>query len=119
MIYLILLSIFLNSAAQILVKYGARGIQFDFSSWNHFITTMIGIIKNLPVMSGLVLYGLSFLVWVKVLSQVDMSYAYPMVSIGYIIIMLFSYLLFKENITIVRLIGVFFIIIGVIFVARS
>lgn len=119
MIYLILLSIFLSTAAQILVKFGAKGVRLDFSSWSHFVTTITGIIKNFPVMSGLILYGISFLAWVKVLSQVELSYAYPMVSISYVIIILFSYLFFKENITPARIIGVLLIIIGVIFVAKS
>lgn len=118
MIYFIFLSIFLNAAAQVLVKYGARGIQFDLSL-KQIVPTIISMVKNMCIMGGLVLYGISFIVWVKVLSQAELSYAYPMVSIGYIIIMLLSYILFKENITPVRIVGVFFIIIGVIFVSRS
>ncbi|MBC2425350.1 SMR family transporter, partial [Clostridium beijerinckii] len=64
-------------------------------------------------------YGLSFLLWIKVLSKVELSYAYPMVSLGYVLVMLFSYFIFKENITPLRILGIAFIILGVILVARS
>jgi len=57
--------------------------------------------------------------WIKVLSKVELSYAYPMVSLGYVLIMIFSYFFFKENITPIRIVGVVLIMIGVVLVARS
>jgi multidrug transporter EmrE-like cation transporter len=118
MIVLILISVFLGAIGQVLVKYGAVGLQLDFSG-KYLITSILSILKNAPVMCGIISYGLSFLLWIKVLSKVELSYAYPMVSIGYILIMFFSYFIFKEHISFTRLIGVVFIIIGVIFVAKS
>lgn len=70
-------------------------------------------------MAGIISYGISFLLWIKVLSKVELSYAYPMVSLGYVLVMIFSYFFFKENITPIRILGVAFIMIGVILVARS
>lgn len=118
MIWLILTSVFLGAVGQVLVKYGAVNLQLNFAA-KYIIPSILGIVKNLPVMLGIISYGLSFLLWIKVLSKVELSYAYPMVSIGYILIMFFSYFIFKENISFMRLAGVFFIIIGVILVAKS
>ncbi len=70
-------------------------------------------------MAGIISYGFSFLLWIKVLSKVELSYAYPMVSLGYVLIMIFSYFFFKENITPIRIVGVALIMIGVVLVARS
>lgn len=70
-------------------------------------------------MAGIISYGVSFLLWIKVLSKVELSYAYPMVSLGYVLVMIFSYFFFKENVTPIRILGVAFIMIGVILVARS
>ncbi|NMM65713.1 EamA family transporter [Clostridium sp. P21] len=118
MIGLILISVFLGAIGQVLVKYGAVNLQLNFSG-GYLISSILSILKNAPVMLGIIAYGVSFLLWIKVLSKVELSYAYPMVSIGYILVMFFSYFLFKENISIIRVAGVVFIIIGVMLVSRS
>ncbi|WML35068.1 EamA family transporter [Clostridium sp. OS1-26] len=118
MIWLILISVFLGAIGQVLVKYGAVNLELNFAA-SHIFSSILSILKNAPVMLGIISYGLSFLLWIKVLSKVELSYAYPMVSIGYILIMFFSYFIFKENISLIRISGVIFIIIGVVLVARS
>lgn len=117
MIYLILLSVFLGAIGQVLVKLGAVNLQLNLTG--EFLKSILSILTNAPVMLGTISYGLSFLIWIKVLSKVELSYAYPMVSLGYIIVMIFSYFLFKENISFMRIAGVLLIISGVILVAKS
>lgn len=118
MIVLILISVFLGAIGQVLVKYGAVNLNLNFTI-KYLVPSILSILKNLPVMLGVISYGLSFLLWIKVLSKVELSYAYPMVSLGYIITMVFSYFLFKENISFIRILGVAFIMLGVILVSRS
>lgn len=118
MIGLILVSVFLGSFGQILVKIGAPNLQLNFSGIN-ILYSILHILKNIPVMMGIISYGISFLIWIKVLSKVELSYAYPMVSLGYVLVMIFSYFFFKENITLSRILGTALIILGVIFIARS
>lgn len=118
MLGLTLFSVLLGSLGQILVKIGAQHLELDFSSV-HLLQSLLAIVKNVPVMLGMVMYGLSFVLWVKVLSKVELSYAYPLVSLGYIVIMLVSYFYFKEEISLYRAIGGSLIVIGVVFVARS
>lgn len=118
MLGLILTSVFLGAMGQVLVKLGATNLTLDFSS-KYILSSILSILKNVPVMCGIISYGISFLLWIKVLSKVELSYAYPMVSLGYVIVMIFSYFLFKENISLLRVIGVIFIIIGVVLISRS
>ncbi|OAA94422.1 SMR family transporter [Clostridium coskatii] len=118
MIVLILISVFLGAIGQVLVKYGAVNLNLNFTI-KYLIPSILSILKNSPVMLGIISYGLSFLLWIKVLSKVELSYAYPMVSLGYIITMVFSYFIFKENISFIRILGVAFIMLGVILVSRS
>ena len=118
MIVQILTSVFLGAIGQVLVKLGASKLDINFSI-DHLLNTIISILKNFPLMLGIISYGVSFLLWIKVLSKVELSYAYPMVSLGYIIVLIFSYVLFKENITYLRVLGILFIIVGVLFVSRS
>lgn len=118
MLGLTIISALLGAMGQLLVKIGAKHLELDFSS-AHLLQSLLAIVKNVPVMSGMALYGLSFILWVKVLSKVELSYAYPFVSLGYIVILCFSYFVFKENISFFRAIGTLLIMVGVVFVAGS
>ncbi len=116
---LILLGVFLNSGAQILLKAGMRHIgQFDFTLSNFFpISWQIAI--NLWILLGLVSYVISVAVWLLVLSRVDVSIAYPMVSLGYIFSAGIAYFFLGEHVTLTRMTGIFIILLGVFIVARS
>jgi multidrug transporter EmrE-like cation transporter len=67
----------------------------------------------------LLCFGVSSVFWLVILSRIDLSYAYPMVSIGYIAVVLFSYFVFKENVSLIRWIGVITICAGVFLISRS
>ncbi|AFM01420.1 MULTISPECIES: SMR family transporter [Desulfitobacterium] len=114
----IIISVMLGALGQILVKIGAKNLELDFSPEN-LLRSLGMIIQNFPVMSGLFLYGISFLLWIKVLSKTELSYAYPFVSLGYIFIMAFSVIVFKENISFYRVLGTALVIVGVFFISRS
>jgi len=116
---LILLGVLLNAAAQLLLKAGMSQIgQFDFSFANA-IPVGMKVMLNLPILSGLCLYVVSVVVWLLVLSRVQVSFAYPMLSIGYIVNAFAAYYLFGEPLTSLRMLGIFIIIAGVYLVAQS
>jgi len=116
---LILLGVFLNSGAQILLKAGMRHIgHFDFTLSNFFpISWQIAI--NPWILLGLVSYVISVAVWLLVLSRVDVSIAYPMVSLGYVISAGIAYFFLGEHVTLTRITGISIILLGVFIVARS
>ena len=74
---------------------------------------------NPYILSGIAIYGFTTLVWLVILSRVKLSIAYPMLSSGYVLSILFSWMLFKESIPKVRIIGAAIICIGVYFVAQG
>lgn len=117
MLLLTLISVLLGATGQVLVKIGARHLHLDYSV--AIGQSVLAILKNLPVMCGMFLYALSFLLWIKVLSQTELSYAYPMVALGYVVVLAVSYFVLQEHINAYRLAGVAFIVFGVILVARS
>ena len=116
---LVLVGVLLNAAAQLLLKAGVRGIgQFEFSLANVW---PIGreLATNFPILGGLACYAVSVVVWVMALSRVEVSIAYPMLSIGYVINALLAWWLFGEAVGPQRLAGIGVIIAGVVIVARS
>jgi multidrug transporter EmrE-like cation transporter len=58
-------------------------------------------------------------VWILALSRVEVSIAYPMLSIGYLVNAIAAYMLFGEAVGVQRLVGIGIIILGVYVVARS
>lgn len=117
MIYIIaLISILLGSIAQYFLKIGISSISMDNKK---IIMILIEIITNLPFIGGILCYGLSMIFWLHVLSKLELSKAYPLVSLGYIFTLLLGYFLLHENINNYKILGVIFIIIGVILIAKS
>lgn len=116
---LILAGVLLNAVAQLCLKAGVRQIgHFDFAPAN---VLPIGwkLATNLPIFGGLSCYVVSVVVWILALSRVEVSVAYPMLSIGYVVNALLAWWLFGEMITAQRMAGIAVIIVGVVLVARS
>lgn len=114
---LIFTSIILGVAGQLTLKQGASQIGgFDFSKPLEFA---ISAFTNLYVLGGLALYFISALVWIVALSKVDLSFAYPLVSIGYILVLIFSSILFKEKVLPIHWLGVLLILGGVVLITRG
>lgn len=116
---LILLGVLLNAAAQLLLKAGMNKIgHFEFSFANVW-PIALKVMANPPIITGLVAYVVSVVVWLLVLSRVQVSYAYPMLSIGYIVNAVAAYYLFGESLSAIRIAGIFVIIAGVYLVSRT
>jgi len=71
------------------------------------------------IVGGIACYVVSVVVWIMALSRVEVSIAYPMLSIGYVVNAVAAYFLFGEAVTPLRLTGIAVIILGVFIVARS
>jgi drug/metabolite transporter (DMT)-like permease len=68
---------------------------------------------------GLLSLIFMFIVWSSILSKIDLSVAVPIASFSYILVALVSILFLHETITLLRWIGIFLILTGVIFVSVS
>lgn len=116
---LIIAGVLLNTIAQIALKMGMRTIgYFDFN-FENIIPVGLKIIRNPYIFLGLSCYVLSVIVWLLALSRVDVSYAYPMTSLGYIFTALLGFMLLGESLSLSRILGIIVILIGVYLVSRS
>jgi len=116
---LIILSVFINTAAQLLLKAGMNRIGFFSFSWNNLIPIALQIVVNPFILGGLACYGLAVVVWLLVLSRTEVSVAYPLISMAYVLNTLAAYYLFDEPVTINRIGGILIIMLGVYILARS
>lgn len=116
---LLMTGVLLNAGAQLLLKAGTNAVGvFAFSSDN-LVPVGWKLATELHIIGGLGCYVLSVIVWILALSRVEVSIAYPMLSIGYVVNALAAWYLFGEAVTLTRLAGIGIIIIGVYIVARS
>jgi drug/metabolite transporter (DMT)-like permease len=115
----ILISVVGGAVGQILLKHGMNKMPSITLSANQFLRVIWQMGTNIYVFLGLAIYVLSVVFWLAALSRVDLSYAYPFASMSYIVMLTASWILFHENITLLRVAGTLVICIGVILIARS
>ena len=116
---LILFGVLLNAFAQLALKQGMRQIgHFSFRLEN---LTSIGlkVALNPFVIAGLTFYVISVVVWLLVLSRVEVSSAYPMLSVGYIVTALVGTFFLSETLTASGWSGILLICVGVWLLTRA
>jgi multidrug transporter EmrE-like cation transporter len=116
---LILLGVLLNACAQVVLKLGMTRVGPVDLSARRPIELAISVLLNAWVIGGLACYVLSVGLWLVVLSRVDVSFAYPFLSIGYIVTAFVGYFYFGENVSSMRVSGIGLICVGVAMIARS
>ncbi len=116
---LILTGVMLNAAAQLLLKVGMGRIGHFDLAWENAWPITLQVATSLPIIGGLICYGISVLVWLVVLSRVPVSMAYPMVSLGYVVTALAAYFWIGESLGPLRVGGIVVILIGVYMVSKT
>jgi multidrug transporter EmrE-like cation transporter len=117
---LILTGVGLNAAAQLLLKVAARplaGVQgFSWETLRISVSTL-GV--SPPFWAGMLCYAASVCVWLAALSKAPVSTAYPMLSLGYVVVAAVSVLWLGETLSAAKLAGIALICVGVVLVSRS
>ena len=119
-VLLIFVAMLLGAAGQLSLKVGMNQVGAVESvsmarPWEAFVP----IFSQPLVWVGLALYGVSSLIWLIVLSRLDLSYAYPLLASMYIVLPLLSMVFLKESIPPLRWLGMLVVIAGVILVSRG
>lgn len=116
---IILFGVFLNAIAQLLLKAGTNKIGHISLSLDKAWDLLWQVALNPFIFMGLVCYVISVGVWIIALSRVDVSYAYPMLSLGYVLNAVLAYYMFGEQLSAMRVGGIFVIILGVYMISRT
>ena len=116
----ILSGVLLNACAQVLLKAGtnAMGGAIHLTAQNWFATG-IKVVTQLPILAGLACYAVSLVVWIVGLSRTDVSLAYPMLSLGYVVGTLGAWMFLGEAVSLQRLGAIVVIMAGVALLART
>jgi multidrug transporter EmrE-like cation transporter len=109
----------LNAIAQLLLKAGTNAVGAIHLTMDNWFATGIKLATQLPILGGLTCYVLSVVVWIIGLSRVDVTIAYPMLSLGYILNALGAWYFLGELISLQRMVAIGIILIGVALIART
>lgn len=117
----ILFTVFTNAAAQLMLKQGMMtmgtiGVEGPTTVFS-VVTMLFKIVFHPWVFFGLVTFVISMASHLYVLSKVELSFAYPFLSLAYVAVAIAAWLLFSENLNAWRITGIGFICIGTIFIA--
>ncbi|MFA5887386.1 MAG: EamA family transporter [Candidatus Nanoarchaeia archaeon] len=116
---LLFVSIAIGIAGQLVLKHGMNKHGKVKIRKSNLIGDIWNIYFHRWIILGVILYAGSLPLWIMALSRLDLSYAYPMVSINFIAITLLSKFLFHEKVTKYRWLSVFTILFGVILLTMS
>ncbi len=114
MLALILLSVSLNAAAQLLLRAAMRG---GLPSGGAPLAMLLDIALRPGVIAGIACYGISLVVWILVLSRVEASFAYPFLGVGFVIVAVAGAVLLGEAFTARKIIATVVIAAGVAIMA--
>lgn len=110
---LVFISAITGAIGQVLLKAGANSLGEYNLDFTHLIASIITVIKIPQILLGLVFFGSSFLLSLKVLTKSDLSWAYPLTSISYVIVAIAAAIFFDEAITMNKMLGIGAIVLGV------
>ncbi len=116
---LVLTGVLLNAAAQLLLKAGVKDLGVIQLTPATLWSAGLKLALEPHILGGLTCYVISVVVWILALSRVQVSIAYPMLSLGYVVTSFIAWAFMGEAVNAMRLTGIAVIIVGVFLVARS
>lgn len=114
---LIVLNVIFAVSGQLAIKAGMK--QVGVIDGSNLLPMLLRSFLNPLVVLGLAAYIGASVLWILVLSRVELSYAYPLLSLGYIAILILGVTVLKESVSFARVAGTFLIIAGVVLIYRS
>ena len=107
---LLLVAILVGVAGQLLFKYGmTRRPGFR-------LRDIAVLTRDFPIVGGFCCYAVATLLYFQVLANLDLSVAYPTVSLGYVLVIIMSRVLFNEPVSLTRWLAAIIICAGVVLV---
>ncbi|MDO8424409.1 MAG: SMR family transporter [bacterium] len=117
---LLLIDIFTTAGAQILFKKGVSqwgALDFSFS---RALSLIPQILQNVWIMAGVFLFGVSFMLWLFILSKLQLNAVYPIaLSSGVVITTIAAWIMFREHLLPTQILGIAIIIVGIFLLLKS
>lgn len=114
----VLICTLLGAGAQIMLKKGLNEVG-KFSLAEMAGPKIFSIVFQPLVFSGLMMYGMSFVLWLYALSNFNVSFVFPLISLSYVFGAVFSMTFLKETIPPMRWLAICVIVAGCFMIIKS
>jgi len=118
-IFIILLSILMSSTAHVFLKKGMMTHALSVVNPDGFISLVWTVGTNPWVMGGMFLHVSALVVWLWALSKVDISFAYPFLALGYVLVSAMAWLWLGEELNLMKVRGMGIIVLGILVLAKA
>ncbi len=116
---LIALTDLCDTISQLILKSSINSIDWHVNTVQKALRLIWQLLKLPRVWLGFLISGISFLIWLFVLTKADLNLAFSLDSMRYVMIALASVLLLKEKVSIVRWLGITCVVFGIAMVAMG
>jgi len=116
---LVSINILFNVIGQLLLKYGMGRLGNFQISATALPQVFLRAFLSPYILLGLCCYVTGFLIWLIVLAKAEVSYAYPLISLGYVLTAVLGWWLLGENVTWLRMSGILVTCLGVFIISQS
>jgi len=108
-----------ESIAELFMKKGLIATGISAVSMDNIRAFITANVQSYFIWAGVFIYILSFLIWIIILSRIELSVAFPIGSTSYIFVPILSIIFLNERIGVLRWVGILFIVAGIHFVSKS
>ena len=115
----IVITVVLNAASQLLMKAGMTQVGKAEMSSSKLASLLGSAALNPLIILGLATMTVSMGTHMMSLSRFDVSFAFPFLSLAYVIVAAWGYFFFGENLNPMRISGILVILLGTVILARS
>jgi multidrug transporter EmrE-like cation transporter len=116
-LWMVLIAVVFSVAGEIFFKEGFNRV--GILTLANLGPTLARVLRTWPFYAGALSFLVSVSFWFAAISRVELSWAYPLLATGYVLMLLFSAIILGEHVSPVRWIGAVVIVIGVILVSRT
>ena len=118
--FYLLLAISLGVVSQLIIKWQMSVFYFDdYETWQEKFALAFSMLLNPYIIIALVLTLLAGVTWMIAMTKFEISYAYPFTLLALVLVTIFSFIFFGESINIYKLIGIVFIILGIVVISEG
>ena len=112
---LIFVTVLLVALAQLLLKQGMINVgKIELSDF--FSAKLLDVVSEKFVVVGVILFIITTFLWLVILSQEELSFAYPLISSTYVVTAILASIIFHESLSLVRILGIVLIAAGAYFI---
>ena len=116
----LLLAISFGVVSQLIIKWQMSSFSFgDYQTWQEKYLLAFSMLLNPYIIVSLILTFLAGITWMIAMTKFEISYAYPFTLLGLVLVTIFSVIFFGESINMSKLIGIVFIVLGIVVISKG